>query len=498
MLTRCPHCGATFRVTEAHLNAAHGKVRCGACMAIFNATEHLLKTPDVAPAAPVPAAEPRREPRFEDEPEATTAEPEADFETSTEVAAEDDSDDFLIDDNTPLPDEELGDADLVAELEAALKEEQDAAAPASRSAASHLNPAQDLDALLAEEEEAHGELADELHELDEQALAGAELDAILAPDAEDLTAEHALSDEDDEEFIFQDNPEEDSAEDRYTGLRISDDELSDSFRDLDRPTQAAFADDADTELEKTDSDESWAEEMLEEIEGRKPARPTPEPATPRENLHASDARDFSFGLEPEQEPLSTQQDAITPLAAFDRLKYDPIRVENEGVKTGSLVRVLAWTLVNILLLLALAAQLGWFHFDRVAQHEGLRSLYAEACQRLGCTLPTLLDIDKIKSNNLVVRSHPKAGKALVIDVMVTNEAPFDQPFPNITFQFADLNGKPVAQRVFTPEEYLSGEFRELKLMPSDRPVHVTLEILDPGPDAVNYTMGFSHRSPSNS
>src|SRR5690606_11425081 len=352
--------------------------------------------------------------------------------------------------------------------------------------------------------EAHGELADHLHEADEQALADAELDAILAPESEELTvAKQSSSGEDDEEFIFQDNPEEDSAEDRYTGLRLNADELSDSFRDLDRPTQTAFADDADTELERTDSDESWAEEMLEEIEGRKPARPIPDPVQTSTNLHASanlhasDTREFSFGLEPEQEPLSTQQDAITPLAAFDRLKYDPIRVENEGAKAGSLVRVLAWTLVNILLLLAVSAQLGWFHIDRVAQHEGLRSLYAEACQRLGCTLPTLLDIDKIKSNNLVVRSHPEAGKALVIDVMVTNEAPFDQPFPNITFQFADLNGKPVAQRVFTPEEYLSGEFKELKLMPSDRPVHLTLEILDPGSDAVNYTMGFSH-PPSNS
>ncbi len=535
MLTRCPHCGATFRVTEAHLNAAHGKVRCGACMAIFNATEHLLKTPDAVPAAsPEPAAEPRREPRFEDEPETAAADAVADTDTDTDT----DTDNFLIDDDTPLPDEDLTDADLVAELEAALNQQQAVSVTSDRTTTGHLNPAQDLDALLAEEEQAHGALAEHLHDLDEQALADAELNAILAPASEEeLTAEmepsakeepsaeeaqaahrdfaaddQLLSDEDDEQFVFQDNPEEDRSEGRYSGLRLSEDELSDSFRDLDRPSQTAFSEDADTELEKAESDESWAEEMLDEIEGRKPASPAPSVAPPSvppsvppsapysDPLSASVAghAPLSLSLEPDLKPQPAPHAPIEPLAAYDRLKYDPIRVEDEGAKPGSLLRVLAWTLANILLLVALAAQLGWFHFDRLAHHEGLRTFYTEACQRLGCALPTLLDIDRIKSNNLVVRSHPEAGKALVIDVMVTNEAPFDQPFPNITFQFADLNGKPVAQRVFTPEEYLRGEFRDLKLMPSDRPVHVTLEVLDPGPDAVNYTMGFSHHPGSNS
>lgn len=42
--TQCPHCRTSFRVTEAQLATARGLVRCGACLEVFNATEHWLET----------------------------------------------------------------------------------------------------------------------------------------------------------------------------------------------------------------------------------------------------------------------------------------------------------------------------------------------------------------------------------------------------------------------------------------------------------------------
>ncbi|MDF0749447.1 zinc-ribbon domain-containing protein [Marinobacter sp. 71-i] len=40
--TRCPKCETRFRVTDAQLSVAGGKVRCGNCMAVFNAVEHQI------------------------------------------------------------------------------------------------------------------------------------------------------------------------------------------------------------------------------------------------------------------------------------------------------------------------------------------------------------------------------------------------------------------------------------------------------------------------
>ena len=42
LITRCPNCSTQFRVTESQLAAAGGRVRCGACLTVFEGTEHLI------------------------------------------------------------------------------------------------------------------------------------------------------------------------------------------------------------------------------------------------------------------------------------------------------------------------------------------------------------------------------------------------------------------------------------------------------------------------
>ncbi|HEX8988846.1 MAG TPA: DUF3426 domain-containing protein [Rhodocyclaceae bacterium] len=52
MLTRCPRCATTFRVTPDQLKARHGRVRCGACQEVFDALESLIEA--AAQAVPAP------------------------------------------------------------------------------------------------------------------------------------------------------------------------------------------------------------------------------------------------------------------------------------------------------------------------------------------------------------------------------------------------------------------------------------------------------------
>ncbi|MCZ6888984.1 MAG: zinc-ribbon domain-containing protein [Gammaproteobacteria bacterium] len=42
LVTECPHCHTRFRVTESQLQAADGRVRCGACLSVFQGADHLL------------------------------------------------------------------------------------------------------------------------------------------------------------------------------------------------------------------------------------------------------------------------------------------------------------------------------------------------------------------------------------------------------------------------------------------------------------------------
>jgi predicted Zn finger-like uncharacterized protein len=41
LITECPKCQTRFRVTESQLQVAAGRVRCGACLAVFQGVEHL-------------------------------------------------------------------------------------------------------------------------------------------------------------------------------------------------------------------------------------------------------------------------------------------------------------------------------------------------------------------------------------------------------------------------------------------------------------------------
>ena len=61
MLTRCPECGTSFRITTDQLVSRQGKVRCGRCQHVFSALSSLVHTrdpvahPPSGPVAPLDA-----------------------------------------------------------------------------------------------------------------------------------------------------------------------------------------------------------------------------------------------------------------------------------------------------------------------------------------------------------------------------------------------------------------------------------------------------------
>ena len=61
MLTQCPQCKTVFRLRAEQLSAAGGKVRCGQCHSVFDASHHLVEQPSPKPVpaeAPVPPRAP--------------------------------------------------------------------------------------------------------------------------------------------------------------------------------------------------------------------------------------------------------------------------------------------------------------------------------------------------------------------------------------------------------------------------------------------------------
>ncbi|MEJ6818991.1 DUF3426 domain-containing protein [Pseudomonas sp. LF-5] len=257
-----------------------------------------------------------------------------------------------------------------------------------------------------------------------------------------------------------------------------------------------------------------AEPEIVEPEPLKPARTEPslslepvdlddEPAIPqlrlhdpidpharRERLSASDDSDEDDL--PAVEPLRKQRERAEPgvrAEVLQDLTDDPLQLDWQK-RRSPWGRRLLWLLLVLLAAGGLAGQYIAYHFDELARQDQYRPWFQQVCPQIGCTVPSKVDIARIKSSNLVVRSHPEFSGALVVDAIIYNRATFSQPFPLLELRFADLNGHLIASRRFKPGEYLSGDLEGLAEMPPQTPIHIALDILDPGPKAVNYSLSF--------
>jgi predicted Zn finger-like uncharacterized protein len=56
LITRCPECDTTFRVTDDALKKANGQVRCGRCASVFNAYAELQDSSKASDGEPAPLA----------------------------------------------------------------------------------------------------------------------------------------------------------------------------------------------------------------------------------------------------------------------------------------------------------------------------------------------------------------------------------------------------------------------------------------------------------
>ncbi|MGO4308749.1 DUF3426 domain-containing protein [Pseudomonas sp. KB_15] len=210
-----------------------------------------------------------------------------------------------------------------------------------------------------------------------------------------------------------------------------------------------------------------------------------------ERLSAADESESDDNL-PSIEPLRKRRERSEPgvrAEVLQDLTDDPLQLDWQK-RRSPWGRRLLWLLLVLIAAGALAGQYIAYHFDELARQDQYRPWFQQLCPQIGCTVPSKVDIAKIKSSNLVVRSHPDFNGALVVDAIIYNRAPFSQPFPLLELRFADLNGHLIASRRFKPGEYLNGDLEGMAEMPPQTPIHIALDILDPGAKAVNYSLSF--------
>ncbi|MBP8236576.1 MAG: DUF3426 domain-containing protein [Pseudomonas sp.] len=430
-ITQCPHCRTSFRVSLTQLGAAHGAVRCGACLHVFNAAQQLREQGQQLTAPPAPAAAPAPLPSTPPAPRPVTP-----VAAQAIPAVPASTDTLWIHDDLDLDSLDLDEE--LAKLDA--QEQQLSKQFLAIDSATHTH-----EGFLTPEPAEHDPLDERWAEAllqDEQPKPAASRTALhqpLTPQVQPTRAPAAP--------ILAPAP---------AAISEPVDEPARQFNVIDRRRQepeaehmALHAEPKPFSARRDDDEEAQAPTTKHALRA--------EPELRDEHLFELDDEPLQLDWQPQQKPWG---------------------------------RWIGWGLLNLIGAMALAGQYVMYHFDELARQDQYRPWFEQLCPSVGCLLPSKVDIAQVKSSNLVVRSHPEFSGALVVDAILYNRAPFSQPFPLLEMRFADINGQLLASRRFKPSEYLAGELAGNAEMPPQTPIHISLDILDPGTQAVNYSLSF--------
>ena len=514
-VTQCPSCESTFNTSPRVLETAAGKVRCGACLTVFDATDNFLGDDQTeaiesvfVSAAPTDYFDPSRfltrsalqtpdpEPAATPEPAAADAEEENDNpETLEFFAAVSDTfeaidtyaEDYAPPGNTdPLPAWQLFPAS-----NGFAEPPWTVARPADRAATAPEVPSD--------------EKADD-ERLPPEPSSAAPADTTAAPESFSLRFNFTLSSA---VQAAEERPDPTAISLSWSGrletaapdpaaappdelneegpVRDFQDAIADTLQDdpsaSGESAPAAQPDATDApdyiDLDTLETGQPTTADSAAEADGDTAESDEAEPS-----VEAIRARALQTELEDEEALEAIPSESLAALKQFTS------PVEFLAGRSRRWRRQAGWTVLALLAGALLAAQYLWQEMAVYSQSPRLRPLYAWACGLTGCELPTYSDVDAIRSDILTVRSHPEINNALAVNVEFRNTAPFPQPFPVMVLSFNTAANNVMALREFAPTEYLDPALARRALMPVMNPVQVNLEIIDPGPDAVNYTLGF--------
>ena len=150
---------------------------------------------------------------------------------------------------------------------------------------------------------------------------------------------------------------------------------------------------------------------------------------------------------------------------------------------------LTW-FVGILLLTAVGtAQIIYYQRYQLVEDSRYQQQVINLCQVLPCAETEFSSTGQIRLLERNIFTHPVTSNALMVTGSFVNQAPFAQKLPELLISLFDVQGKLIANRLFTPPEYLL-ENKNRGIVKPDLPVQFRLEIVDPGTNALTYEFEF--------
>ena len=549
LITRCPKCATAFNVTEAHLSTANGAVRCGSCLNVFNGRENLTQTLKKTPASTLLDDDDDDDLLISDDLQLDDhdyddpiydAKQERLNSTFNRTNADDDFDDSDEDESWALklleeeghnpyqlglraspitPSSQPNKISKVATTIPANKTKtSDPIAPAPKAPAPQA-PAPKAPAVKAPvtkapvAKTAAAKTAAPQKPGSNSAQNKAPAPTISAPQEISAEAIEKITQQPIEPQASSNTPSKpaptQAANPIAAATPVSAPEAAKATPKNINPPAAflsatpkpqnttPYSADADTTPQDNAPQPTAAALKAEVYATTKALAPEPEP-----QIAAKDMAELQQELQAAQAQIAGQNAAQsttknTPLAAsaaeqgkathalLNAIEAEAVELQYTAKRSPWLGRPL-WVFLALAATAALGAQIAWLKFDQLSLVDPYRQYYGMACQYLGCELPQRKDLNKIRTTNLLVRSHPNTEGALLVDLALQNHAKYEQPFPKLVLVFSNIKSKVVASRTFEPSEYLGGDLLGASLMPSQKSIHLSLELVDPGKGAVSY------------
>jgi predicted Zn finger-like uncharacterized protein len=505
-LTQCPQCFTSFKVTPAQMQAAKGMVRCGSCLSVFSANANLIRVKETPP-----------------EPEEFQEDLLADQHESSPgyaIRAYNVFDTFQATETPPAQYRDQQPGATVTQHESS----PDTNDPARRAleaaaglpgvnfdyagAASHesgdAEPADDApeaDSFPAEDDDA-GEFRFDARSADDETLVPDDISLGDLDLDEDDFAGVDVEEWDDEEEEDPGDPEaedDDPDEDEADGLDFDDDAALgdedatppvefDEYPDEDNPDYFDEDPEDDELPEDTEEDEFAGDDFggEDDYDGDDHVTDTGyQPSSTAGRVDKAALRQYLASIEDDDEEYLGDLDDDS----LDALDEEPVTLVHVPGR-GRFLRNTVLGLLNLVLVGVLGLQYIDQNYLRLAGSARFAPYLPRICRVLDCPPTEAEDMASLYSQEFLIRTHPAADNALELSFIFRNDADRELPFPGLELSLSDDSSVLLANRLFTPDEYLPAELRQFTSMPAKSSIQVRLDLADPGEAATNYSMAF--------
>lgn len=158
----------------------------------------------------------------------------------------------------------------------------------------------------------------------------------------------------------------------------------------------------------------------------------------------------AYSAQPTAKPKPANQGVMADI------RPEPFNPVTRVIPSRSRWPTIIWGLISLLLVLALALQLGYFLRDMIVLKAPVTRPWIEtACAKIGCSLSLPKDAALIQIIGSDLQAEPAGAGHLQLKITLGNRAAYAQAWPMLVLTLTDRTDQGQARRSFAPSEYLS-------------------------------------------